>query len=405
MNPLARTPANNVWKMNAIRTLYWTHFFSSVLIPFYQDWGGISFAAILMINAWFMLLSFLLEIPTGTVADFWGRRASVALCFVVASIGVLIYVSRPDLKVFLLAEVFLATAMTLLSGADEALVYDSLKEVHEGSELDARAKTAIARLESFKLGGILVGALLGSVIANFYGLTMPMKAWLGPLGLGFLLALTLYEPPRRKTEAQPAYRQVLLSGVRYFVDHAVLRVLALDMVIVASLSFMIVWVYQPFLDLAGVDLPYFGTVHALMGVGQILVLANISRLESLFGSQQRFLRAAPILAGVSFIVLGSTRIVWVVVAAILLAASFGLSRAALFGAHFNRHIPSEKRATVLSTISMFRTVAIAVINPIVGWAADASLSWTAIGIGTAMIVLTLVFGVEERHLESVPEQR
>ena len=398
---LARTPANNVWKMNAIRALYWMHFVSSVLIPFYQDWGGISFGGVLLINAWFMLWNFLLEVPTGTVADVFGRRASVALAFVVAAVGVVIYVSRPSFGVFLVAEVFLAAAMTLLSGADEALVYDSLKAVHGADEaaLDRRARVAIPRLESFKLAGILAGALSGSLIAKHYGLTMPMKAWLGPIVLGFLVALTLHEPPRSADGGgSRPYRKVLLDGVRYFVDHAVLRLLALDMVVVASLSFMIIWMYQPFLAAAGVDLAWFGTVHAAMVVGQILVLANVSRLESLLGSQKRLLLAAAMAAGASFIVLGSTRFLPVVVVAILTAASFGLSRAVLFGAHFNRYIPSEKRATVLSTISMFRTIGIAVINPVVGFAADFSLPATAVGLGVVLIGLSLVSGVEAKHL-------
>lgn len=401
---LARTPANNIWKMNAVRAFYWMHFFSSVLIPFYQDWGGISFGGILLINAWFMLWNFLLEVPTGTVADIFGRRASVALSFVVAAVGVVIYVSRPAFEVFLVAEVFLAAAMTLLSGADEALVYDSLKEIHGEDEaaLEERAKTAIPRLESYKLAGILVGALSGSLIAKQYGLTMPMKAWLAPIGLGFLVALTLHEPPRFAEEGERGpYRKVLLDGVRYFVDHAVLRLLALDMVVVASLSFMIIWMYQPFLAAAGVDLAWYGTMHAAMVVGQILVLANVVRLERLLGSQKRLLLAAAVLAGTSFIVLGSTRFLPVVVLAIFTAASFGLSRAVLFGAHFNRYIPSAKRATVLSAISMFRTIGIAVINPVVGFAADYSLPRTAIGLGVVLIVLTLVVGVEEKHLAAV----
>ena len=61
-NPLARTPANTIWKMYAIQSLYWMHFISSVLIPFFQDWGGLSFTGIMLLNAWFMLWNFLLEI-------------------------------------------------------------------------------------------------------------------------------------------------------------------------------------------------------------------------------------------------------------------------------------------------------------------------------------------------------
>ena len=222
-----------------------------------------------------------------------------------------------------------------------------------------------------------------------------------PLALGFILAMTLHEPRHGKRDGsnREPYARMLLAGVRYFVDHAVLRLLALDMIVVAALSFMIIWMYQPFLAAAGVDLAYFGTVHAAMVVGQILLLSNVARLEKLIGSQKRLLVAAPILTGISFITLGTTRFLPAVVIAIVVAASFGLARAVLFSAHFNRHIPSEQRATVLSTISMFRMVAIAIVNPIVGLGADRSPSWTAIGLGVAILVLAVGAGVEERHLE------
>lgn len=395
-----RTPAQNVWKMNAVRFLFWTHFVSSVLIPFFRDWGGLNFRQILVVNAWFWAWNFLLEVPTGTVADFWGRRASVALSFVVAAAGVLIYVSRPSFYVFLVAEIFLACAMTLLSGADEALVYDSLKEVEKDPErLADRARPTIARLESFKLGGILLGALAGSVIAARFGLTMPMKSQLVPLTLGLLVALTLYEPPREEDEKESEpYLRILTSGVRYFLGHPVLRVLTFDRVLLFALAFMVIWLYQPFLARAGMPMAWYGTVHAAMVIAQILLLSNTSWLERLLGSQKRVLWVGPVIAGVAYIVLGATRFLPLTVAMIVVAAGFGLSRPALFGAYLNQHIPSEKRATVLSTVSMVQTIAIAILNPIVGFCADRSLTATMIGLGVAMLVLTLVSRVEEEHL-------
>jgi len=76
-----------------------------------------------------MFWNFLLEIPTGTVADFLGRKVSLILGCMIGAVGVLIYASYPRFLVFLLAEVILAVSYTLISGADEALVYDSLKEI------------------------------------------------------------------------------------------------------------------------------------------------------------------------------------------------------------------------------------------------------------------------------------
>ena len=61
---------SNIWKLQAIRLLFYMQFFSAVLVPFFTDWGGISLAQVLYLNAWFFLCNFLFEVPTGSVADF-----------------------------------------------------------------------------------------------------------------------------------------------------------------------------------------------------------------------------------------------------------------------------------------------------------------------------------------------
>ncbi len=403
INPFAFTARNNIWKMYAVRFLFWTHFVASVLIPFLRDWGGMDFTRILLLNAWFMAWNFLLEVPTGSVADLFGRRVSVALAIVVFAAGLWTYVSWPSFAFFLVAEALFACAMTLLSGADEALVYDSLKEVFDGDDraLAEAAKRVIPRLESFKLGGIVLGAMCGSLIASRFDLTMPLKAQSVPLGLAFLLCLTLYEPQQRRAsevDSEP-YLRILLGGVRYFLGHRILRTLTLDMVFHAAFAFMIIWFYQPFLESAGVQLQYFGLVHTGMALGQILFLAQAGRITALLGSDRRLLAVVPLVVGGAYIGLGITHQVPAVVILILLASTFGLSRPVLFGAFLNRHIPSAKRATVLSTVSMARTMTIGLVYPIVGLLADASLSLAIIVLGSAMILLTFASRIRDEHLD------
>lgn len=392
----ARTPANNIWKIYAIRLIFWTHFISSVLVPFFRDWGGISFTQIFFLNAFFMLCNFILEVPTGTVADFWGRRASLFLGCAVGTVGMLVYSSTPSFAVFLVGEVLLSCSFTLLSGADEALLYDSLVEINETE----RSKTVLARLASFQMGGIVIGALAGSFIASALdSVRAPFMLQAIPTACAALLALTLHEPPRSiPAGASPHYLDILRDGIRYFARHRVLRTLTLDMVLVGCVTWLIIWLYQPILERAGVGLPWFGTVHAIMCVGQIAVLNNVIRLEHLLGSKRRLLLLGAIAPGIAFLVLGVTTAVPAVVVGIWVVASFGLSRTALFSSYMNKHIPSGHRATVLSCISMQRTLAIAVVNPIAGALADWSIPSTLVILGTAALALAAWSQVEEAHL-------
>ncbi len=404
MGAMSREPplslTSNLWKLQGIRMLFWMHFFAAVLVPFYTDWGGLTLAQVLFLNAWFFLCNFLFEVPTGTVADFLGRKVSLALGSAVAVGAALLYVSHPSLPVFMAAEILFAIAYTLHSGADEALAYDTL--LAEGQA--ARAPQVLGRMESFKLAGIITATLAGAFIASAFGLRAPMLAYTVPAALAFLLSLTLREPPVQASAARGrlAYTRVLAEGGRYFLGHKVVRLLAFELALTNALAWGLIWLFQPLLERAGLPLRFFGVVHALSCLGQILFLGNAARLERWSGTMRRLLLGATVLSGASFLLLAATRWLPLVIVGILLGFTFSLPRIPLFSAYINHHVPSERRATVLSFVSMVRTLAIVIINPLIGLLAEWSLSWTMALLGTGLIALAAGSRIEERHLAPPP---
>ncbi|HEX8439491.1 hypothetical protein [Archangium sp.] len=174
----------------------------------------------------------------------------------------------------------------------------------------------------------------------------PMRAFVLPASLAFLVALTLREPPgwAREERTRTRYTRILVQGGRYFLGHKVVRLLAFELALSNALAWGIIWLFQPLLERSGMPLRFFGVVHALVGF------------------------------------------------------TFSLPRIPLFSAYINHHIPSEQRATVLSFVSMVRTLGIVVCNPFIGLLAEWSLSWTMAILGTGLIVLAAASRLEERHL-------
>jgi len=384
----------NIPKLYAVRILFWMHFFAAVLVPFYTEWGGISLAQVFYLNAWFMLWNFILEVPAGTVADHLGRKWSLAVGSLFGIAACLTYASHPGLPTFLIAEVLFACAYCLHSGADEALAYDSLAA--GGRELDARR--TIALMESFKLAGIIISAVLGGFIAFTFGLRATMAAYVVPSVIAFLIVLTLKEPVVQAAQRiRPRYRDILRDGFDYFFRHPVLMVLTLDMALTNAVAWALIWLFQPLLARAGLSMAYFGLVHVAMCAAQILFLQNMERLERWAGSRLRLIVVSGMVSGVFFILLGAAKTLPVVIAALPVAA-VGLARSTVFSGYLNRHIPSDKRATVLSISSMMRTLAIVIVNPVSGWMAEWSLSGAMYALGGALILLPLLSGVKERHL-------
>lgn len=392
---MQRLYRRNILKLNLIRFLFWMHFFAAVLVPFYTGWGKISLFQVFLLNAWFMLWNFLLEVPTGTVADYLGRKTSLALGSLAAMGAALVYVSAPRFWVFLLAEIVFAAAYTLHSGADEALAYDSLVETGE----ERRSKSVLARMESFKLAGILAGTVTGGFMAARWGLTAPMTAQVVPACLAAFIALTLKEPVARVAEGdRPSYLKILVEGGRFFLGHRVVLLLTVEMAVTNALAFTIIWLYQPLLGRSGMPLKYFGIVHAACALAQILLLSRVERIEPLAGSKRRFLLFMAVAAGACFVLLGVVQNLPAVVAAVVIAFTAGLPRVPLFSSYLNKYIPSPQRATVLSFVSMSRTLAIVIVNPLAGLLADWSLSGTMIVLGVLLIVLSALSRIEEGHL-------
>ncbi len=386
------------WRANVRRVYLWKtltslHFFAGVLIPFFTQWGGIAFHQVLWLQTWFMLCIVALEVPTGAFADRFGRRRSLlcsTLCLIAA---VVYYVTHRGFGHFLVAEFLWACATAFASGADAALTYDSLKAAGAAGD----SKKALARLNASEILAIAAAAPIGSLVAARWGLAAPLTLGLVPFALALGVAATLREPPHERPE-RLGYRRILTEGARYFWGHRVLRALAFDSITVWSLSFMAIWLYQPRLQALGVPLIAFGFAAAAMTLSQSAVLLNVERIERWCGGPRRFLFISAAAPGLAFLALSVVSSSWACAALFAVVSGLGLSRAAVLENYMHKHVESARRATVMSAVGMARQMLMAATYPLVGWAAEKSLSWTFAGLGAAILACAWASSVEEAHL-------
>jgi len=103
-------------------------------------------------------------------------------------------------------------------------------------------------------------------------------------------------------------------------------------------------------------------------------------------------------AGLAFISLAFVKSIFAVAFAIIVSFTFSLPRIPIFSSYMNKFIPSDKRATILSLTSMLRTLAIVIINPIIGFLADWSIFYTMMILGGLILFSTFFSRIEEKHL-------
>lgn len=134
--------AGNIPRFLAFRVLFSARFYYPVLAVLFLDYG-LSLTQFALLNALWAAAIVLLEVPSGALADRWGRARLVRLAswIMVVEMAVLVLVplGAPWLvfTAFALNRILSGTAEACASGADEALAYDSLKALGREAEWPA----------------------------------------------------------------------------------------------------------------------------------------------------------------------------------------------------------------------------------------------------------------------------
>ncbi|WP_088103106.1 MFS transporter [Halalkalibacter urbisdiaboli] len=150
-----------------IRVLFWAELFGSVrflqpvLALFYFS-RGLDEAYILWVLLFWSTGVLIGEVPTGMFADRYGAKLSFMIGSIlsIVSHGMLIWAYEPWM--FFASSLLSGFAVTFFSGADEALIYESLKESNEENMLDR----ALGIIQSAQFVVMVFVLILGAIIAK-----------------------------------------------------------------------------------------------------------------------------------------------------------------------------------------------------------------------------------------------
>lgn len=365
--------------------LYWLyqftsnlHLFGAVLIPFFTITKGLTLFEVQLLQGWFMGCWMVLEVPTGAVADYLGRKYSLALGSFTLVFAVAVYFFGTTMLAFMFAELLFGAAKALVSGANEAWLYDTLQD--EGQEKSAVKHMGFA--QSVLLLGVLVAGPIGSVLAGATSLAAPVLASGGFFLIASIVAMKLKEPKRHSAQKETLrFWQLFISGARLLKHDAYIRELAIENAIVAASAYFVIWFYQPLLMEQNVAVFWFGWFWSGVLLLEMLVSANFERLEKFslrFGSY-RLLSLLLVALGYAAAVFWQS--LWGIVIMSILVGGFGLTRMTYAQTLIHHRLDSSNRATVISTIAMLRQLLLLVLNPLVGYMASQSLRGALVFVG------------------------
>ena len=329
-------------------------------------------------NAFFTLGQVLFEVPTGVVADIWGRRTSYLAGTVTLLASTLLYYLMWRLKApfwgWALSSAFIGLGFTFFSGATEAWLVDGLKHAGYKGSLDP----VFARGGIVAGAAMLAGSVAGGYIAQISNLGVPYIARAGMLALTFLAAFAYMKDlgftPDRSQTILGRMRTILAASLENGFRRPAVRWVMLGAPFATAAGIYAFYAMQPhLLELWGDRRAYgvAGLAAAVVAGAQILGGLLVKPIRRLFFRRTLALILGTAAGTVALVVIGWTSNFWVAVSLLVLWAIAFAAVTPIRQAYLNGLIPSEQRATILSFDSLMGSAGAAVAQPALGRVADA----------------------------------
>jgi len=379
----------NIWKFYIQTFLLNFQLWYPIWIIYLQEERGLTLGQVTLVEVPHLLTIVVLQIPAAAIADRWGRRTTLALGALLSAMGVTLFGLADTYQLILLSYVIWGASYALMSGADSAFLYDSLKALGREEDYQRIYGGAWAVLSAASLAGTLIGA----PVAAATSLPFPIVLSGGIAALGFLAALTFTEPRHfRDGEPQLAYRQVMRESVRLALHRPTVRYAILFFGVLTIGGIAPMFFFQPFLVRHDIDLSQVGfwqTPTRIMGVvGALIAYRVVSRM----GERRMFFLLPLAMAG-SYVLLAAWDSVYAQVVFPVMNLAAVMSRPVVTD-YLNRRVPTNQRATIISLTNLTYCLILIPLAPIVGLIADklglAAAFWTGTVITLAgMIILPL----------------
>ena len=309
----------------------------------------------LLASVRYILMS-LMELPTGVFADLWGRRISCTIGAFLDAFGLILIVLMPSSLWIIIGTLIRAVGESAMSGANTALIYDTLKENNREAEYVKVASKEGIIVQISLVISTLTGGFLYSINPTipflFTGISIFVSAF---------FYLNMKEPKIDTTKySWTIYIQNTKSGVKELFKNTYTKYLSMYFLLVGGIT----WAWMTYSNLVFIDSMGFSesSQGVILSMFRIInaVIIGIFAVKFINFTKSHGAWVHPIIMGLgSLLALIPINVVGSL--AILLLMSASSLRFNLLNKLTNEVFNSRHRATALSTLNLLSGIIYAII--------------------------------------------
>ena len=331
----------NIIALYLIKVSKWFTLVMPIIVLFYKE-CGLDLADIFILKSVYSIAMVSLEIPTGYLADVWGRRNCLIAGCIFCFLGFTNYSISDTFTAFFLSEILLGFGQSLVSGADSALLYDTMLHYKKEDEyLKYEGRVTMVGNFSEAFAGIFSGLLA------VYSLRLPFYVQSGIAFIGIPAAVALTEHAA-KTRIKNSFANIVqIIQYSLFTNKELCYNIMFSGVIGAA-TLTMAWFVQPLLIELDTPTSWFGIIWTILNLTVGISALYSDKLDQRLGSLRMYTL-------ILFFIVGG-----------YIAVAFNISYIGLVCLFFFYIV----RATVLSIRNFIIRLMFAAMAPLVGWLHD-----------------------------------
>ena len=368
----------NIYALYLIKLSKWFSLVMPIIVLFYEK-QGLGLQDVFILKSVYSIAAVTLEIPSGYLADVWGRRKCLLLGSFLFFFGYLCYSFTDTFAAFLFAELLLGVGQTLVNGADSALLYDTTAQYKE-EHLYLRYEGRITMIGNFAeaFAGILGGLLaVYSLLFPFYG-----QAVIAFIGIPASIAL---KEVNRSKQIQNPLTEIIRIIKYSLITNKRLCCNIMYSGIIGAATLMMAWFVQPVLMYLKTPVSWFGVIWTVLNLVVGFAALYSDRVDRYLGPKKMGTLILLFIVG-GYVTL-AFNLTYAGLAILFVFYIFRGFATPILKGYINQMTISEMRATVLSIRNFIIRLMFAAISPFLGWLNDMYSLQTALLVSSVIIFI------------------
>lgn len=329
----------------------------SVIFTIFYIYRGITISEVFLLGIVFSIVTILTEIPSSYLADIWGRKKVIITAVVFSLLYWVINIFAHSFGAFVLTMVLYAISCSFMSGTDEALVYDTSKELNLKNDSLSKLGLYFSSQKIFKIFTPLIAVLIAKNLTESRFIALLLIDVVANI-LALIASLFIIEP-KHSYEVEKVEGGIYKDAIKLLFQSTVLRNIIFNRTIM-FISIFILWrISSAYFVSIGIPVIILGVVTSSYHLLLFFSNKNVGKIARKLTVENRINTAnyiCSILFGfflLNFIFIQNKYLALFIFSLITVVESY---RWPLFSEIFNRMSKSYNRATTLSLTNFLKSI-------------------------------------------------